>query len=168
MNCVNPNSICGLLNAKSGMFFDLPTIEEWEYACRAGTGTTYYNGDDAANLGDIAWYSGNADGETHPVGMKTPNNWGLYDMLGNASEWTRSGYSTVDKDATDCKNKAVIDPSTTLPTSDTVWDRGGSIFGSTSGVTSYLLEGHKWTQWNFYSYNVLIGARLRASAIITY
>ena len=103
-----------------------------------------------------------------PVGMKTPNNWGLYDMLGNASEWTRSGYSTVDKDATDCKNKAVIDPSTTLPTSDTVWDRGGSIFGGTSGVTSYLLEGHKWAQWNLYPYKVLIGARLRASAIITY
>lgn len=168
LNCVDPNSICGLLNAKSGISFDLPTIEEWEYACRAGTGTTYYNGDDAANLGDIAWYSGNAGGETHPVGTRAPNGWGLYDMLGNASEWTRSGYSTVDKDATDCKNKAVIDPSTTLPTSDTVWDRGGSIFGSTSGVTSYLLEGHKWAQWNLYPYNVLIGARLRASAIITY
>jgi hypothetical protein len=78
--------------------------------------------------------------------------------------------------ATDCKNNAVIDPSTALPTTDgnvkgTVWARGGSIFdsaSSTSGVTSYFLENHKWSTWNFYSYDVLIGARLRASAIITY
>ena len=176
LNCVAPDKICGLLNTKSGMFFDLPSIEEWEYACRAGTGTTYYNGNDAANLGDIAWYSGNAGGETHPVGMKTPNGWGLYDMLGNVSEWTRSGCPTIDKDATDCKNRAVIDPSTTLPTTDgnvknTVWACGGSIFGSassTSGVTSYFLESHKWNTWNFYPYSSLIGARLRASAVVTY
>ena len=173
LNCVDPNSACGLLSAKSGMFFDLPTIEEWEYACRAGTGTTYYNGDDEANLGDIAWYSGNAGGETHPVGTREPNNWGLYDMLGNVSEWTRSGSPMIDMDA-DRKNKAVVDPSTALPSptdpnvKNAVWIRGGSILRNASDVTSFWQINAKWSTTSFYSYNSLIGARLRASAIITY
>lgn len=169
LNRVDPTKICGLLNTKSGMFFDLPSIEEWEYACRAGTGTTYYNGDDAANLGDIAWYSETAGGETHPVGMKAPNGWGLYDMLGNVSELTRSGYPTIDKAATDCKNNAIIDPSTTLPQSNNyVWRRGGDIFGSANGVSSYWQDGCRWNTWSYYSYNILVGARLRASAVVTY
>ncbi len=169
LNRVDPTKICGLLNTKSGMFFDLPSIEEWEYACRAGTGTTYYNGDDAANLGDIAWYSENAGEETHPVGMKAPNGWGLYDMLGNVSELTRSGYPTIDKAATDCKNNAIIDPSTTLPQSNNyVWRRGGDIFGSANGVSSYWQDGCRWNTWSYYSYNILVGARLRASAVVTY
>jgi len=60
----------------------------WEYAARGGTTTQYYCGDDAACLGDIAWYSANSDATTHPAGLKEPNDFGLYDMLGNVWEWT--------------------------------------------------------------------------------
>jgi formylglycine-generating enzyme required for sulfatase activity len=66
-----------------GLELSLPSEAQWEYACRAGTEGPRYHED----LGAIAWYDGNSEGQTHAVGQKLPNAWGLYDMLGNVWEW---------------------------------------------------------------------------------
>jgi len=75
--------------APAGWRFALPTEEQWEYACRAGTTDSTCG----IPLDEAAWFGENFDsGTTHAVGTKTPNKWGLYDMLGNVSEWTNSEY----------------------------------------------------------------------------
>lgn len=67
--------------------FRLPTEAEWEYACKAGTTGVRYG-----ELDKIAWYKENSEQTTHDVGMKEPNPWGLYDMLGNVWEWCSNIY----------------------------------------------------------------------------
>jgi len=70
----------------------LPTEKEWEYAARGGTTGARYGPLDA-----VAWYNGNSGGTTHPVGLKQPNAYGLYDMLGNVWEWTADNYDAAGK-----------------------------------------------------------------------
>lgn len=69
--------------------FRLPMEAEWEYACRAGTTSRFYWGEDPdlTEIDEYAWYDENADGEAHDAGRKKPNPWGLYDMAGNVYEW---------------------------------------------------------------------------------
>ncbi|MBR3086825.1 MAG: formylglycine-generating enzyme family protein [Kiritimatiellae bacterium] len=113
------DSFLGLLRLKTGLDFDLPSEAQWEYACRAGNGSGYYpdgsamqvkvalNGDSNqtvdANLSKIARYAGNVtnttanssydpDCGTAIVGSYAPNDWGLYDMLGNVLEWCGDWY----------------------------------------------------------------------------
>ena len=83
---------------ESGLVFRLPTAKEWEYACRAGSKGDYSKLADGteiteSTLGEVAWYDRNSKNETHPVGQKKPNAFGLYDMHGNVWEWCEDRYS---------------------------------------------------------------------------
>ncbi|SDW91821.1 Formylglycine-generating enzyme, required for sulfatase activity, contains SUMF1/FGE domain [Hydrobacter penzbergensis] len=83
---------CKWLYQKTGIFYRLPSEAEWEYACRAGSNTAYYYGNDAGKMKDYAWFKENSDDKFHKVGQKLPNAWGIYDMLGNVMEWTLDHY----------------------------------------------------------------------------
>jgi serine/threonine protein kinase/formylglycine-generating enzyme required for sulfatase activity len=86
-------AFCAWLSKKEGKTYRLPTEAEWEWACRAGSAGRYHFGDDAAKLGDYAWFADNADGKTHPVGTKKPNAWGLFDTHGNIAEYCLDRYA---------------------------------------------------------------------------
>ena len=74
------NRFCDKLTEDAGQDVSIPTEAQWEYECRAGTSTKWFFGDDPTQLDDYAWYKSNSGLKSHPVGLKKPNPWGLYDM----------------------------------------------------------------------------------------
>ena len=70
----------------------LPTEAEWEYAARGGNKSKGYKYPGSNSIDDVAWYLGNSNGETHPVGTKQPNELGIFDLIGNVREWCNDWY----------------------------------------------------------------------------
>ena len=130
----NVNNIMkGFRTNLGGIMVDLPTEAEWEYACRAGSTTTYCNGSTAADLDKVAWTKTNSGGQVKEVGLKEPNAWGLYDMHGNRAECTLDKFSKRGADPVwDPKGPLMAD-------AHTGW--GGSYenkcFGARGGGTYY-------------------------------
>jgi len=113
----------------------LPTEEEWEYACRAGTQSRYWSGDDEKDLATVGWYSDNSLHRTHRVGEKPANPWGLYDIHGNVWEWTLSlgPDSYVGREGgVSLEPTAVEVPAAELPGGEVI--RGGSSWNNADGA----------------------------------
>lgn len=83
------------LNELTGKKYRLPSDAEWEYACRGGNQSKGYAYSGSNDIGEVAWYDGNSEGRTHPVGQKLPNELGLYDMSGNVWEWCQDMHESV-------------------------------------------------------------------------
>jgi len=123
------------LNGQEGKnLYRLPTEAEWEYACRAGSSTRFCFGDDENRLSEYAWYDGNSGGETHPVGQKKPNAWGLYDMHGNVWEWCRDWFG-------DYPSGDITDPAGPLKPGSHRVGRGGGYFDAARHCRSAIRAG---------------------------
>lgn len=149
-----------------GYHFALPTEAQWEYACRAGTVSTYNNGKNATlekreitlssgkkkivdffadkcpNLDEVGWYSGNAKLKRHKVGLKKPNTWGLYDMHGLCSEWCQDYYS----DELEKTSINMIDPHGPVSGKSHVQRGGGYGFMPSYNTSYHRMKGGVYPQ----------------------
>lgn len=128
VNWHEAREFCARLTRRTDRVYRLPTEAEWEYAARGGTTTKYSFGDDESEIGEYAWYYRNAGAETHPVGQKKPNPFGLYDMHGNVWEWVEDYWHDNYKHA---------------PTDGSAWLTGGD-------KTRRVLRGGSWNLINYY------------------
>ncbi len=131
----------------TGLKLDLPTLAQWEYAARAGASSAFYPNDrDATYLDEIAWYAGNSTNEQtqaaepHPVGLKQPNAWGLYDVVGNVREWVLDWACSTNYPFGDFE---IDPPGPASNPNDQKELRGGSYLDETE-ICHLLSRGARW------------------------
>ena len=112
---------CQWLSEQTKRHYVLPSEAQWEYAARSGSTADYCFGDNEAELKNYAWYDDNSNSQTHPVGEKKPNVWGLYDVHGNVWEWCQDRWHDDYKQA---------------PIDGSAWEKGNN--------KSRLLRGGSW------------------------
>ncbi len=159
---VNSSYFFGKLRSKTKLLFDLPTGAQWEFACRAGC--TLSNNVYGAKLDDIAWHTNNSAVagvvQTHPVGLKKPNAWGFYDMLGNVEEWCLDRYTDPIEHNADGTPR--IEPQGANATSGNRLRRGGSFI-----APSYQsCCGRNLYGWSQNANNAKLGLRLWCPAVV--
>lgn len=135
---------CRWLYQQTGFFYRLPTEAEWEYACRAGTTSTFPFGEERKQLKEYAWYADNSKKKYQKVMQKKPNNWGLYDMLGNLAEWTLDQYQ---ENYYTTLSDGVADPLTPLVNRYPVTVRGGGYSDPASALRP-AKRSHSEPSWN--------------------
>jgi formylglycine-generating enzyme required for sulfatase activity len=136
--------------------YRLPTEAEWEFACRAGTTTRFHYGNSDEPLAEYAWYSGNSRSQTHPVGEKKANSWGLHDIHGNVWEWCGDWYGPLNGG----KGGSVIDP--TGP----VWGTKRVMRGGSFGVAAARCRS-AYRVWNEPKYrDYTLGFRVALAPVV--
>ena len=139
------------LNSQTGNQYRLPTEAEWEFAARGGNSSRGYKYSGSNTVGEVAWYSQNSNYDTHPVGTKSSNELGVYDMSGNVSEWCSDWYG-------DYSSSTQTNPQGPSAGSGRVY-RGGSWNGNARFVrVSYRYSGTPGLRNNF------LGLRLACSS----
>jgi formylglycine-generating enzyme required for sulfatase activity len=123
--------------------YRLPTEAEWEYACRAGKQSHFSFGNDYSKLSEYAWYRGNSKKQTHPVGTKKPNRWGLYDMHGNVWEWCQDWYGEY-------PSGSVVDP--TGPSNGKYRVQRGGSWDFSQGLVRCAFRN--WNATNYLNYDI--------------
>jgi formylglycine-generating enzyme required for sulfatase activity len=108
--------------------YRLPTEAEWEYACRAGTLTTWYHGESATLLGEYAWFQKNSGDHARSLGMLKPNDLGLFDMIGNSIEWCGASWWDSVSFQSPIPRDDVAYPTSVGFSEDRRFQRGGSYF----------------------------------------
>ena len=161
---LNAQAFCERLSELTGKNYRLPTEAEWEHACRAGTQTRFSFGDDESQLGDYAWFYGNSDGTTHPVGEKRPNPWRIYDMHGNVWEWCADQYhdSYADKPESLKRNGNTAWLDDNITNQSYMILRGGS-WSSNPGSCRCAYRGNITRDFflNYYGFRVVCGAAIQ-------
>lgn len=137
---------CRRLSEVAGRRYMLPTEAQWEYAARGGKKSRHYKYAGSNDPDDVAWRWDNSDHETHPVGMKKPNELGINDMSGNVWEWCSDWYGKYDGNDTDNPQGPVMGSHRVL--------RGGSWSGfpgefRVSGSRGHCLPDHKYEFFGF-------------------
>ena len=167
---VDSTMIIGRLRTFTGVFFDLPTEAQWEYACRAGDPGAYTLS--GAQLDEVAWHIGNSAvggvAQTHPVGLKKPNAWGLYDMLGNVMEWCLDCYGNYNASSAVVP---VVDPAVAVvnpvgieavasTTADNSRVRRGGDYGFNNNASTYCRAAAAWYNYSVACSDRNLGVRL--------